>query len=76
MDHYGNINLLPEDIQVYMGETAKLILESVQETSRPRFGRLFVKPSTGDEPGNLQTFRTGDSIQIGDLDITFKSPTL
>ncbi|MCK5346705.1 MAG: MBL fold metallo-hydrolase, partial [Candidatus Heimdallarchaeota archaeon] len=70
MDHYGNINLLSEDIPVYMGETAKTILTSVQETSRPRFGRPFIRPPSDNTPSNVRTFRTGDTIQISGLTIT------
>ena len=70
MDHYGNINLLSEDIPVYMGETAKIILTSVQETSRPRFGRPFIRPASESKPSNVRTFRTGDTIQIAGLTIT------
>ncbi|PWI48235.1 hypothetical protein CEE45_07965 [Candidatus Heimdallarchaeota archaeon B3_Heim] len=70
MDHYGNINLLSEDIPVYMGETAKTILTSVQETSRPRFGRPFIRPPSDNTPSNVRTFRTGDTIQILGLTIT------
>ncbi len=70
MDHYGNINLLSEDIPVYMGETAKTILTSVQQTSRPRFGRPYIRPPTDTNPSNIRTFRTGDTIQISELTIT------
>ncbi len=70
MDHYGNINLLSEDIPVYMGETAKIILTSVQETSRPRFGRPYIRPPSEKRPSNVRTFRTGDTIQISGLTIT------
>jgi len=70
MDHYGNINLLSETIPVYMGETAKIILTSVQETSRPRFGRPYVRHPCENTPSNVRTFRTGDTIQISDLTIT------
>jgi ribonuclease J len=69
MDHYGNLNLLHESIPIYMGETAKLIIQSIQETSRPRFGRNYINPASEESPSSIRTFRTGDSIQISDLNI-------
>ncbi|MHA1236054.1 MAG: MBL fold metallo-hydrolase [Candidatus Hodarchaeales archaeon] len=69
MDHYGNLNLLHETIPIHMGETAKLILKSVQETSRPRFGRPYIHSASEEGSSNVRTFRTGDSIQISDLNI-------
>ena len=69
MDHYGNLNLLHESIPIHMGETAKLIIQSIQETSRPRFGRPFIKSPTNENPSNVRTFRTGDVIQVADLNI-------
>ncbi|MHA1945949.1 MAG: MBL fold metallo-hydrolase [Candidatus Hodarchaeales archaeon] len=69
MDHYGNLNLLHESIPIHMGETAKLIIQSIQETSRPRFGRDFIRPASKERPSNIRTFRTGDCIQISNLNI-------
>ncbi|MFW9780099.1 MAG: MBL fold metallo-hydrolase [Candidatus Heimdallarchaeota archaeon] len=70
IDHFGNLNLLNERIPVYMGETAKTIIQSIQETSRPRFGRPYVKTATEEQPSNVRTFRTGDIIQIPGVDVT------
>lgn len=70
MDHFGNINLLKDEIPVYMGETSALILHSIQDTSRPRFGRPYIRKSTDNSPSNVRTFRTGDVLQILDFEIT------
>jgi ribonuclease J len=53
-----------------MGETAKTIIQSIQDTSRPRFGRPYVKAATEEQPSNIRTFRTGDVIQIPGVDVT------
>jgi len=70
LDHFGNLNLLNEEIPVFMGETAKTIIQSIQDTSRPRFGRPFIREATDDTPSNIQTFRTGDVLQMSDFEIT------
>ncbi|MHA1968415.1 MAG: MBL fold metallo-hydrolase, partial [Candidatus Hodarchaeales archaeon] len=70
MDHYGNLNLIREDIPIYMGETSALILQSIQDTSRPRFGRPYIRKSTEKNSSNVRTFRTGDVIQLPDVEIT------
>ncbi|MFX0173387.1 MAG: MBL fold metallo-hydrolase [Candidatus Hodarchaeota archaeon] len=70
LDHFGNINLLNEGIPVFMGETAKTIIQSIQDTSRPRFGRSFIREATDNIPSNIITFRTGDILQISDFEIT------
>ena len=70
MDHYGNMNLLREDIPVYMGVTSALILHSIQDTTRPRFGRPYIRKTTEEDPSNVRTFRTGDTVQISDFEIT------
>ncbi len=70
LDHFGNINVLNEDIPVYMGETAKTIVQSIQDTTRTRFGRPYIRQATDDKPSNVRTFRTGDVIQINEFNIT------
>jgi ribonuclease J len=70
MDHYGNLNLIREDIPVYMGETSALILQSIQDTTRPRFGRPYIRKPTENDPSNVRTFRTGDILQLSDVEIT------
>ncbi len=69
MDHYGNLNLIRDDIPVYMGETSALILQSIQDTSRPRFGRPYIREPTDNLPSNARRFRTGDIIQFSDIEI-------
>ncbi|MFX0016288.1 MAG: MBL fold metallo-hydrolase [Promethearchaeota archaeon] len=70
LDHFGNLNLLHEDIPIFMGETANTIIQSIQDTTRPRFGRPYIREATEDDPSNIRTFRTGDVIQINDLEVT------
>jgi ribonuclease J len=70
LDHFGNLNLLHVDIPVYMGETAATIIQSIQDTTRTRFGRPYIRQATDDDPSNVRTFRTGDVIQINDFEVT------
>ncbi len=70
IDHFGSINLLNEDIPIYMGETSKTIIQSIQDTTRKRFNRPYIKDSTDENPSNVRTFRTGDIVQVGSLEIT------
>ena len=56
MDHYGNLNLLHKSIPVYMGETAKLIIQSVQDTTRPRFGRPYIHSAAKKQPSSPLSF--------------------
>ncbi len=70
LDHFGSINVLHEDIPVFMGETAKTIIQSIQDTTRTRFGRPYIRQATDDNPSNVRTFRTGDVIQLDEFVIT------
>ena len=70
LDHFGNLNLLHVDIPVYMGETAATIIQSIQDTTRTRFGRPYIRQATDNYPSNVRTFRTGDVIQINDFEVT------
>ncbi|MHA2244414.1 MAG: MBL fold metallo-hydrolase [Candidatus Hodarchaeales archaeon] len=70
LDHFGNLNLLHDDIPVYMGETAATIIQSIQDTTRTRFNRPYIRPATDDYPSNVRTFRTGDIIQIPNFEVT------
>ena len=76
-DHSWHVSLLHPDIKIYCGETAKLILQASQETSRgtyytdfffyrENFVNRFRKPK---EERNYKTFRTGDRVKIKDLEI-------
>ncbi len=69
LDHFGNINLLNEKIPIFMGETAKTIIQSIQDTSRVPFGRPFIRDATDEVPSNVRTFRTGDVFQLGTMEI-------
>ena len=70
LDHFGYSNLLHELIPIYMGETTKTIIQSIQDTSRPRFGRPYLQQATNEKPSNIRTFRTGDILQISEFEIT------
>jgi len=78
-DHANYISFLHEDIPIYCGETTKLILEAVEEQSkrdienevlnfkrRPLFRKDYRKPPV---ERTFKTFRTGDRIKIGSLEI-------
>jgi len=78
-DHANYICFLHEDIPIYCGETAKLILDAVEEQSkrsienevlnfkrRPLFRCDYRKPPVERE---FRTFRTGDKVKIGSLEI-------
>lgn len=58
IDHVGYVNFLHPDIPVYMGETCKIILDSVRATGGYNAGE-----------GRFVTFRTGASIHFGSLTI-------
>lgn len=70
LDHFGNLNLIDEEIPIFMGETAATIIQSIQDTTRTRFGRPYIRQATAESPSNFRTFRTGDVIQIKDFEIT------
>ena len=78
-DHANYISFLNKDIPIYCGETAKRILDAVQESSqrnienevidfkeRPLFRKDYRKPPT-ERKFNL--FKTGDRIKIDSLEI-------
>ncbi len=65
LDHIGHISVLHRDIPVYMGEGSKVILEAINDVSRP---------SSKDVERNfsgirIETFRTGKEIVIKDIAI-------
>ncbi|MFX1504984.1 MAG: MBL fold metallo-hydrolase [Promethearchaeota archaeon] len=70
LDHFGNLNLIDNGIPIYMGETTATIIQSIQDTTRIRFGRPYIRQATAENPSNSRTFRTGDIIQMKDLEIT------
>lgn len=78
-DHANYVSFLHEDIPLYCGQTAKLILEAVEEQSkrniecevlnfkkRPLFRSDYGKPPV---ERTVRTFRTGDRLRIGGLEI-------
>lgn len=58
MDHIGYLKFVDEKIPVYCGKGTRLIMKAIERSSR-----TFI----GEHP--YQTFRTGDKIQIGSLEI-------
>ncbi len=78
-DHANYISFLSEEIPIYCGETSKTILDAVEESSerkmesevinfkkRPLLRKDYRKPPTERE---FRTFRTGDKVKIGSLEI-------
>ncbi|MEM4359198.1 MAG: MBL fold metallo-hydrolase [Candidatus Bilamarchaeaceae archaeon] len=59
-DHIAHLYYLHPEIPVYLGEAAKLIIDSAQETSGLR---CFTEEST------VRTFRTGKDFSIGDFKV-------
>ena len=77
LDHAAYISFLNEKIPVYCGETCKMILEAVQEAGNRDLETeiLSFKPRPDTRKStevmrNFETFRTGKSFMIGDLEIT------
>ncbi len=78
-DHANYISFLHEDIPIYCGETAKLILEAVEEQSKRSIEnevlnfkrRPLLRKDRRKPPIEriFKTFRTGDKLEIGSLEI-------
>ncbi|MBU5689831.1 MAG: MBL fold metallo-hydrolase [Candidatus Aenigmatarchaeota archaeon] len=76
-DHSSNISLLHKDMNIFCGETSKIILKALQESSQQNFytdyyfyKENFVNRSTKPKIERIfKTFRTGDKIKIGDFEI-------
>ncbi|MEW6748851.1 MAG: MBL fold metallo-hydrolase [Candidatus Micrarchaeota archaeon] len=72
-DHVAHLKYLHEKIPIYMGETCKTILESHMQTAgsffftEEGFERPYAK--TYVPPNTLKTFRTGNKITLGTLEI-------
>lgn len=76
-DHSSNVSLLHKDVNIYCGETSKIILKALQETGQGIFNsdyywykENFVK--RGKKPQyerKYHTFRTGDKIKINEVNI-------
>jgi len=62
-DHWGYISFLKREIPIYCGETCAQILDAVSATK--------VRHFESDIRGlRFQTFRTGNSIKIGNVEVT------
>jgi ribonuclease J len=76
-DHAWNISLLHEDMPIYCGVTAKTILKAAQESGMlPYYGDFYWfrenfidRNKRPEHVRNFCTFKTGDSIRIGSLEI-------
>ncbi len=75
-DHANHISFLHEDIPLYMGETAHLILQALEERSARDIENeiLNFKRRPTSKNGELiqrkvHTFRTGDKLKIGSIEI-------
>ncbi|MFQ5940194.1 MAG: MBL fold metallo-hydrolase [Nitrososphaerales archaeon] len=75
-DHCSHISFLHEDIPLYMGETAHLILQALEErSSRDIESEIltFNRRPTGKNSQLIQrkvhTFRTGDKLKIGSVEV-------
>jgi len=72
-DHTAHLQYLHQDIPIYLGETAKTILESTQETTNSFFfseEQIEKRDKTVIPPNEVHTFRTGKKVVIGDIEIT------
>lgn len=78
-DHANYIGFLHKDIPVFCGETAKAVLDAIQEQCqrdienevidfrpRPLLRKDYKSPPI---PRKFKTFRTGDKLKIGSLEI-------
>ncbi|MBU1681307.1 MBL fold metallo-hydrolase [Candidatus Micrarchaeota archaeon] len=71
-DHLAHIRYLDQKIPIHMGETAKTILRSVNETGKANiFHEKESKTYDGTViPANdVRTFRTGDKVKVDDIEV-------
>lgn len=61
-DHTGYVSLIKREIPIYCGETASLIMKTLDAVGR----KTFERDLTGIE---WKTFRTGDHAKIGNIEI-------
>ena len=74
-DHANDMEFLHKDMPIYCGETAKLIMKSLEETGTTEYlnmteqfnGKHYTKNPPMERPCN--SFRTGDKITIKDIDV-------
>ena len=72
-DHTAHLHYLHPEIPIYMGEATKTILKSTQTTAKSLFfyDEDVPKVKKGEEePSEVETFRTGNKVTIGDIEIT------
>jgi len=75
-DHVGYCSFLHEDIPLYMGHTSHLILQALEERSNRdmedeilNFKRRPFQRNDQPVHRNIRTFRTGDKLKIGSLEV-------
>ena len=75
-DHFGNFDLLHQNIPLHMGETAKLIIQAIEETGSGMEFLTYRKAFTGlhhtknpKVDRKVLTHRTGDTFKIKDLNV-------
>ncbi len=71
-DHTAHLRYLDQRIPIYLGETAKAILASINETSNA--GYFYEKETITREgkvipPNTISTFRTGKKIKVDDIEV-------
>jgi len=72
-DHTAHLQYLHPEIPIYLGETAKSILESTMETTNSFFfteEQIEKRDKTVIEPNKVETFRTGKKISVGEIEVT------
>jgi ribonuclease J len=74
-DHTAHLRYLDQRIPIYVGETAKTILDATQETTNSFFFSETEWRKKNQEktlmPANVvKTFRTGQKVKIGDIAVT------
>ena len=75
-DHANHISFLHEDIPLYMGETAHLVLQALEERSSRdieneilSFKRRPISKNGELVQRKVHTFRTGDKLKIGSIEV-------
>ena len=72
IDHYGHVSLLSPSIPIYLGETAKLLIEHRERTGSVKGVEAqathYKDLVNGEKTGrSLRTFRTGDLFEAGGM---------
>jgi len=71
-DHIAHLRYLDQKIPIYMGETARAILNSANETGRAQYfyeKEGFARNGSPIPANDIRSFRTGDSIKVDDIEV-------